>query len=410
MKILLLSPGKLTFYSSTVYPHFYPRLGLRILAACTPQDDEVTVLEGEQVTPDVVDHDADLVGISVLTPHAKLAYTLADGFRQRGKRVVLGGPHPSLNPAEAQNHADAVVVGEGESVWSALLDDCRKETLQPVYQADQFMNRAEIPSPLRLDSDCDRYSHFPIESGRGCAVGCDFCLVGDLFGSTFVPRPIGRIINEVELGKQHYGPDVTITFSENVLGSPTFAQELARHLEPLQVRWCAEGDLYHLNDDAYLDVIQQAGCTWIYVETKLPNRANHPRRFGLYHEATQRIRSKGFNLSVNFTVGYDDHDESLAGDMREMIIEGGLVPYSFVQLLTPWPGTRVYNALSQEGRILTKNWDVYDNLHLVFRPKQVSTETMWHMYLDFCRELGTLKMAHFKTMAGENPGRLSVKK
>ncbi|MBN1201267.1 MAG: B12-binding domain-containing radical SAM protein [Anaerolineae bacterium] len=408
MNVLLLSPGKLTFYSSTVYPHFYPRLGLRTLAACTPAGIDVTILEGEQANSVDCDQPVDLVGISVLTPHAHRAYQLADNFRRRGKSVVLGGPHPSLNPAEAQAHADAVVIGEGERVWPVLLDDYRHVALQPVYKADRLLDRADIPDPLRLDSDPERYSHFPTESGRGCAIGCDFCLVGPLFGSSFVPRPVDRVIAEVEVAKQLYGPDVTITFSENLLGSPPAAQALARSLEPLQVRWCAEGDLYHLNDDAYLDILQQAGCTWIYVETKLPNRAKNPRIFDLYQVATQRIQAKGFHLSVNFTIGYDDHDESLAQDMRDLIIDGGLVPYSFVQLLTPWPGTRCYNRLDRAGRILTRDWDLYDNLHLVYRPRQMSSQALWQMYLDFCRELGTLKQAHFKALARSTPGELPV--
>jgi radical SAM superfamily enzyme YgiQ (UPF0313 family) len=231
-------------------------------------------------------------------------------------------------------------------------------------------------------------------------------VAGSLFGTRFVPRPVEQILSEVETAIQLYGPDVTVTFSENLLGSPAAAQDLARRLEPYRIRWCAEGDLPHLNDEAYLDVLQQAGCSWIYVETKLPSKARNPRAFALYREATERIQARGFNLSVNFTIGYDDHDETLADDMRDLIVDGGLVPYSFVQLLTPWPGLPVFQRLDREGRILTRDWDRYDNLHLVFKPKKMPPETLWQIYLDFCRELGELKKAHFTAAmrAPEGPG------
>lgn len=398
MRVLLLSPGRLKIYGSIFYPHFYPRLGLRNLAAMLPEAYDVSVVEAERVESVDYDADVDLVGISVLTPHARKAYHIADRFRERGRKVVLGGPHPSLNPQEAISHADAVVVGQAERVWLSLIEDCRQGALKPFYKSNQPVNFNEVPAPLRLDSDPDLYTHhYPIEAGRGCGEGCQFCLSGSLFGTVYHPRPAVQIVEEIHRSRQLYDENPLITFSDNLLGHPKTAKKLCKLIEPLQVLWSAEGNLHHMNDVAYVKRLRDAGCQWVYVETRLVAEKTDPRRYQLFQEAIEHIKMAGINLSINFTIGYDDHDESVVEDIKKFIIEGDIAPYSWIQLLTPWPGTPLFRYLNRRNRILTRNWNLYDNLHVVFKPKRMSDEDLIQIHRDIWHEIIPLKIRYFKS-------------
>jgi len=226
-------------------------------------------------------------------------------------------------------------------------------------------------------------------------VGCAYCLDPILFGSTYAPRPVERIVEEITTAKRLSAGNANVYFVGNLLGNPQPAKTLLAEVGPLHVPWCAEGDLFHLNDDEYLDTIRETGCDTVYVETKLVSRKVKPRVFKLYQEATQRILSKGLNLSVNFTIGYDDHDEFIIEDIWEWALQGGLAPYLLIQLLTPWPGTPLFEHLDRQGRILTRNWSLYDNRRVVFRPKRMSPQAMEHMLLQVWGELTKVKAAHF---------------
>ncbi|NIS83191.1 MAG: radical SAM protein [Anaerolineales bacterium] len=406
MRILLLSPGQLKGYrrfdsNHPVFPIIYPRLGIRILAALTPASHEVSIIEGDRTEGIDFDQEVDLVGISVLTPHAIHAYRIADEFRSRNKVVILGGPHPTLNASEAKRHADAVVVGEAELVWLPLLQDVQQGNLKPYYQSDGAVLWDEIPSPLRLASDDQHYSTaFPIETGRGCRIGCEFCLVGEMFGTAFNPRPVEQVIQEIETAKRLVGEAPAIIFSENLLGNPTHAKEFCKRIAPLRVDWSAEGDFYHFSDEEYLDLIQQAGCCFIYIETKMVSRRVNPRLYDLYGETIDAILKRDIPLSINFTVGYDDHDEALVMDTIEFISKGNIAPYSSAQILVPWPGTPLFQRLEREGRILTRNWASYNNRSLVFQPKNFSIEAFMSMYLELQKQLRVLKLMAIPSVSG----------
>ena len=385
MKILLLNPGM--FVSR--YLGYYPRLGLRILAALTPPEHTVTIVEGKDCDLIQFTGEWDLVGISALTPHVQRAYYMADRFRVSRVPVVLGGIHASGNPEEASQHADAVCIGEGELVWPQILQDAQTRQFKPFYRADRPVDRATLINPRRLPTDRHKYGSFPVETGRGCPVGCVFCFAPVLFGPCFQPREVKRVvadIQEVLELTQHY-PQTQITFSENLLPHKAYARTLFAALEGLNVHFGVEGRFEGLQDDEYLKAIGRAGCTNIYVETKMVSARKEPEVYAMYAETVRRILDKGIETSINFTVGYDDHDQDIYDDTWNFLTRNNFLRYSYVQLFVPWPGLPVFKRMEQEGRILNRNWSNYDNRHVVFRPKLMSPEELERLHDQFWQAL-----------------------
>ncbi len=382
MKILLLSPGKLGLYGSSLYPDFYPRLGLRILAALSPLDCEVQVVEHERVDQIPVANDVDLVGISVLTPFANQAYALADAYRALGVKVVLGGVHPTIMPEEAKIHADSVVAGEAETLWPKLVRDVREGCLHTFYCSDRRVRGDEICRAKRYSSDERFYKGvFHVEAGRGCRAGCDFCVVSSLFGDVYRPRPVESVIQEALDGGSDW-TKTALVFSDNVLGNPRHSLALCEKTRDYGIHFSAEGDLPHLNDSKYLRILGQSGCRVIYVETDAYSRKKHPAMCKLCQDVMAKIVDSGMQLVVNFTLGGDDHDESIFDEVRQLVGRGNIAQ-CFVQLLVPWPGTPVFRKLEKEGRIITRDWSRYNNSECVYIPKRMTREQMMEGYHAF---------------------------
>jgi hypothetical protein len=385
MRILLLNPGQLMAPTLT----YYPRLGIRILAALTPPEHPVTIVEGKDVDQVAFTDEWDLVGITALTPHVNRAYFIADAFRSLGVPVVMGGIHPSSMPEEAKRHADAVCIGEGELVWSQMLADVQNRQLQPFYRADRLVDRATLINPRRLPTDESKYVGFPVESGRGCAAKCAFCFAPVLFGERFQPRDVERVLADIEEVRQltGYAPKTPIVFSENLLPHKAYVRRLFAALEELNIEFGVEGRFEGLQDDDYLTTVRRAGCHLIYVETKMVSSQQTPGVYEMYGDVAQRILDQGMDMSINFTIGYDDHDTSIYDDVWTFLTRYNLQPYSYAQLLTPWPGLPIFKRLEQEGRILNRNWSNYDNDHVVFQPKLMTVEELERRHAEFWQAL-----------------------
>jgi len=354
-----------------------PPLGLATVAALTPPEVEVSLTD-ENVSDIDFQKETDLVGITALTVTARRAYEIADTFRARGVKVVLGGVHPSVCPEEAIQHADAVVVGEAEGVWSHLIEDFKANKLQRVYQQRERTGLAGLPMPRRdLFVEGAYYFSNTISTTRGCPYSCAFCTVTSFFGHTYRCRPVEEVLKEIEtLNKRKF----TVFVDDNIVGNPKFAKELFRALIPYKLRWVAQCSVTIARDDELLKLAAASGCISLFIgfESVSPaSLAAVGKKINVvdeYEDVVRKIHSHGIGIHGFFIFGFDEDDKDVCTRTVRFAQKMRLETAQF-DFLTPYPGTAFCESLDKAGRIVTKDWSRY-GYDLVFEPKSVLPEIL----------------------------------
>jgi|UniRef100_A0A7C3UUN6 radical SAM superfamily enzyme YgiQ (UPF0313 family) len=366
-----------------------PQLSLGILAALTPPEIEVSY-QDENMADLNFDTGADLVGITTMTVTAPRAYAIAQEYRKRGAKVVLGGIHPSLLPDEALQYADSVVIGEAEYVWQELLSDFQRKELKRIYQAKERVRMEDVPFPKREIFEKKGYlltSLFQIT--RGCPFNCDFCSAHLLFGKTFRKRPLAQVIEEIE--KVHR-PLIAFV-DDNITGDKTYAKKLFTELIPLRKKWLGEADITIADDPELLKLARRSGCQGLFIgfesitDEGLKELNKGFLKVKTLSDKIKRIHDSGIMIEGSFIFGLDTDDKSIFERTLAFAQDNKLALASF-GILTPYPGTRLEKRLREEGRIITTNWRLYDCGHTVFRPKNMTVEelqegldwTWWNFY------------------------------
>jgi MoaA/NifB/PqqE/SkfB family radical SAM enzyme len=325
-------------------------LALPLLAAMTPPRYEIKIVDEE--TDDIPWGWPDLVGITVLSPTARRSYQIADTFRQLGVPVVFGGSYPTFMLEETLEHADAVVAGEAEHVWGALLDDFERGALQRVYRAPEPIEFERSPRPRWDLVDTSNVLNLFVQASRGCPYDCEFCLVNKMFGRHMRCREIDDVIAEVEAL-----PIKRVFFADdNLTMRKAWAKELIRRLIPLGVTWFCQSSVDVADDDELLDLMAEAGCTGIIVgfESLDPKALAEARKkqnsIADYDWAVRRIHSRGIHCLASFVIGFDaDTLESL--DRIVDFVERNDISWPMLSLLAVAPGTDLHKRLQDEGRL-----------------------------------------------------------
>ncbi|MCL4465909.1 MAG: B12-binding domain-containing radical SAM protein [Chloroflexi bacterium] len=355
-----------------------PPLALAILAALTPPQVEVSLTD-ENVDPiDWAGH-PDLVGVTCTTLTATRAYAIADRFRAAGIRVVLGGLHPSALPQEALAHADAVVVGEAETLWAQLLADAGADGLRPVYQAPEYPALAGLPFPRR---DLFRRGKYLLPdtlfTTRGCPYGCSFCSVTTFFGGTYRSRPVEEVLAELgEMGS----PRLLAFLDDNVAANPGRAKRLFRALAGRRLTWFGQADLNIARDEELLATAAASGCTGLLIGIESISQANLAavgKRTNVaerYEAAIARIQAHGIAVHGAFLVGLDEDSEDAFAETLRFARRVRLESAQF-NIPTPYPGTRLYAELEREGRIFDRDWSHYGSDRVVYTPRRLSVKRL----------------------------------
>jgi radical SAM superfamily enzyme YgiQ (UPF0313 family) len=267
MRIKLIAPSvkmKMSLHGSRVFK--IQRLSLPLLAALTPPGQTIRIVD-EDFTPDDFNENVDLVGITVMTEQAPRAYQIAEFYRQRGAKVVMGGVHPTLLPGEASKYADAIVIGEAEEIWPKLVSDTVSGQLQKVYRAAKPPRLKGLPLPKRdlypkLIYKIDTPLATGIETSRGCPYNCEFCSVNRLTGRHPRCRPIQEIIAEIESLDSR---DPLLFVDENLgLNRDMFKDFLAR-LMPLGRTWLGQGSYSLAEDIELIKLMHRSGCRGLLI-------------------------------------------------------------------------------------------------------------------------------------------------
>ena len=382
IKIALVSPkGPLYRHRSGIWKKSlrYQPLTLTTLAALIPPEMAVDLqLLDEGITDVPLDLDADLVGLTVITGTAMRAYELADHFRQRGIAVVLGGPHITLIPDDAQPHADAVVTGYAEDSWPQLLRDFVNGQLKPRYDQSTDFDLADRPFPLRELLPGHHYLTSNVfEATRGCVHNCDFCVVPAAWGRKPFQKPVEQVAADI---RQH-GARKLIFVDLNLIADRAYALKLFAALVPLKLQWYGLATVLLADDSELLELASRSGCKGLLMglESISPQnlRQNHkgfnsPEK---YFQVVERLHEHGIALQGCFVFGLDHDEPDIFLKTAEFAVQAKIDLPRFA-IVTPFPNTALYKRLLAENRILTKNWELYDGQHVVFRPAKLSVQEL----------------------------------
>ncbi len=387
--VLLISP----LSKSLVGEGFYfrmPAYGLLKLASLTPASWTATIVD-EKVERLDLQAAPEVVGITAMTATATRAYELADHFRNRGTTVVMGGMHVSSVPDEALEHCHSVVIGEAEGLWPQLLSDFEQGTLQRVYRHDECPSLAGLPRP---NWDVFRDKHYlPVhflETTRGCPWDCEFCAVTTAFGGTYRSRPAEEVMTELRSLKPFQGrfqlPNCVFFIDDNIIGNRRYARELFARVAELGINWFSHASVNIANDPETLELCAKSGCKALLIGFEplspegMTSIGHKPNRPGKYYDIVKKIQDVGIGIDAAFVFGLDTDDEGVFDRTLEFIHKAKIeIPY--YSILTPYPGTRLYRRLSDEGRLLTHDWALYDTSHVVYRPKKISADRLLEGYL-----------------------------
>lgn len=395
MNILLISPSQLAddgrpmrFRQANM-----PPLALATIAALTPDRHAVRVVN-DMVEMIDYDGDYDLVGLTAMSSQAPRAYQIADRFRKQGVKVVIGGIHASTLPDEAALHADAVVIGEAETVWEQLLADLEAGCLAETYAPDGYptLDRLVIPRWDGFDMSCYRTSigrrrkpRMPVNTTRGCLYACKFCTVTRFYGQTYRHKPIANVLAEIDAADA----DAYFFVDDNIVCSPDYARELFAALKGRNIRWLSQASTQILANPDLIDQAAAAGCRGMFLGIESVSNAtlksvrkgfNRPE---LYPELFARMERVGIRPYAGMIVGLDEDTPETMRQMQEFLLKHH-VQGVFFSIFTPLPGTELYEELSAAGRIIESDWSKYDMAHVVFQPKHFTPEellqTYWQMY------------------------------
>ncbi len=377
MKITLLSPQSPMYRKRGIFNKAlrYAPLTLTTLAALVPEelDAEVRIIDEGVENLNIESIDADLVGITCITPNAPRIYELARQLRAREIKVVIGGVHPTLVPEEAQPHADAIVVGYAEQSWPQLLRDYAAGKMQPRYEEGPSYRFANVPEPRRDLLKKEGYITLnTVQAVRGCPYKCNFCVV-PVAWPRYLQRPVREVIREIERLEGDSFLFLDLSPTEN----PTYIKELYRELIPLKKRWGGLSTIRIARDRELLKLAAQSGCGGLLIglESVSPTTITQMRKgFNKpddYIEAVKTLHDHGIAINGCFVFGLDGDDKDIFKRTVEFVNQAAIDLPRF-SIATPFPGTPLYKQLDAEGRILTRDWAYYGGQNVVFQPKNMT--------------------------------------
>jgi radical SAM superfamily enzyme YgiQ (UPF0313 family) len=359
----------------------FQQITMPYLAAFVPRDWKVVHID-EEVSPVDVTLAVDLVGITFHTPSAFHAYDLAAQFRRRGIPVVMGGPHVTLLPDEAQAHADVIFVGEAESHWPQFLKD---------FESGRYVRRYCSTVPPALDTvpmaRKELYHRRDFTGGRlfatrGCPYDCDFCAVAVMYQRKVRTRPVAAVAKEYASF-----PGKTIIFwDDNLASDREYAKALFRSIAPYRKWWSSQASIQAGKDAEFLEWAARSGCKQLFIGLEsISQKSMNGVRKGFnrvedYARAIKHIHAHGIAVQAGIVFGFDHDTESIFSETLDFLETAGVQNATF-NILTPYPGTRLYQRLEAEGRILTRDWSKYNGREdVVFQPRRMSPETLLNGY------------------------------
>jgi len=406
-KILFVNPSNKNDILENVKILSLPPLNLGILASHTPEKYEIEIIDEAIDTIDF-NRDVDLVAITCMTPLAPRAYDISARFREKGVPVVLGGIHASVVSQEAVDFGDAVVIGEAEEIWQTVLQDLEKGKLRKTYNSNR-PSLGNLPWPRR-DLFSTGYFIQTVQTSRGCPFDCNFCSVTRFNGRRYRFRPVDDVIDEV---KELKG-DRFFFIDDNIAGSgercTKRALKLFERLKDLGKEWGSQICVSVVESDELLRKAAESGAKWFFIgfesmeaETlswmnKQVNLRPTTRNF---RDAIKKIQDKGIAVVGGFMFGSDTDTKDIFAKTIDFIHDTEMDAAQFT-ILTPLPGTKLYQHLASEGRLLfedyPKDWRRYNGFEVVFHPKNMTVDELQEGYISAYKATASLKSSFVRAV------------
>ncbi|MEZ4847402.1 MAG: radical SAM protein [Bacteroidia bacterium] len=385
MKVKMILPAlaeaESPFWRPIKYSLF-PPLGLATLAAYLSPDDEID-LQDQHVETLKLDDDPDLVIIQVYITNAYRSYQIADHYRAKGAYVILGGLHVTSLPEEAEKHADTIFLGPGEETFPQFLKDFRNKTPKKRYFS-AVRTLEKIP-PIRRD--LIKRSRYLVPNSivvtRGCPHHCSFCYKDAFFegGKTFYTQLVDDALAEIDRlpGRHLYFLD------DHLLGNGKFARGLFEGMKGMNRVFQGAATVDSILRGDLIEKAAEAGLRSLFVgfETFSPeNLKQSNKKQNLkkdYEAAANRLHSLGIMINGSFVFGLDSDDQDVFKRTVDWGVNNGITTSTY-HVLTPYPGTLLFKEMEKQGRILTRNWDLYDTRHVVYQTTKLSAEELKNGY------------------------------
>ena len=378
MKLLLItaSAPEIRAIRRTRFLNFQ-QITMPYLAALAPAGWQVSHVDEEVCAVDL-QAEADLVGITFHTPSAWHAYQVADQFRARGVPVVLGGPHVTLLPDEAAAHADVIFVGEAEQLWPQFLSDFERGAHQQRYCPAQAPGLAGVPQARKDLFHRKDFTNGVLFASRGCPNACDFCTLTVMYRRSLRQRPLAEVAAEYA----SFRGKIIIFWDDNIAGDLAYAKQLFRKIAPYRKWWSSQASIHAGQDEEFLELAAKSGCKQLFLGLESISQASmnevHKRfnRVDEYARIIRRIHAHGIAVQAGIVFGFDSDTPAIFQETVDFLEQTGVQNATF-NILTPFPGTRLFQRLEAEGRILTQDWSKYNSrADVVFRPAQMSGEQL----------------------------------
>jgi radical SAM superfamily enzyme YgiQ (UPF0313 family) len=376
-----------------------PSLGLLTLAGMTPDDIETEYVEVDDLKEiDGLPGEFDVVAISSFTAQIKDAYTLADRYRAAGSLTILGGLHVTARPDEALQHADCIVIGEGEPKWPQLINDLKRNRPLKVYDSrEKPFDLADAPMPRFELLNLDDYNRLTVQTARGCPFNCEFCAASVRLSAIYRVKPVPKVISEIRYIKDLWNHAFIEFADDNSFVNRKHSKELLRALIPEKVRWFTETDVSVAQDNEMLALMRDSGCAQVLIGFESTSLAGlkglekrsdwKAKQFDSYLSAIEKIQSYGIGVNGCFVLGLDGTGIESFQEVFNFARDSGLHDVQ-ITIQTPFPGTPLYDRLQSSGRLLNEEaWELCTLFDVNFQPDRMTVTELEENFRLLAREI-----------------------
>ncbi|MBI9097266.1 MAG: B12-binding domain-containing radical SAM protein [Spirochaetaceae bacterium] len=392
-KILLIYPSVHKEIGKRVTPFWLPPLNLATIAGLTPETFDIIMID-ENVEIVNFEHHADLVAVTSLTANIDRAYHICREFRKRGIKVIIGGPHVSVCPEEALEHADSVITGNAEDIWNTVLGDYLSNKLQKKYFSDYKKSQCKFGIPRRnIYKEKSYLSTNSIQTSRGCPFQCSFCSIASRYKGQYHLKPMDQVLSEVESLEDKNVPVFFV--DDNIFVNRKRSKEFLRKLIKYKIQWWSQADICIADDPELLSLARESGCIKLVVGfeslsgNSLKNINKNQNKSNSYSAFVQTLHSHGIMVNASFAFGGEGDHPDVFEKTMDFLVENHVM-FSTFNILTPLPGTSLFNQMKENNEIVDYDWAHYDMGHPVFKPKHMTMKELKDGYNNICNEFYSL--------------------